>query len=331
MDLKKNGFWIACGAGALVAVLLYVSLVVMGVNAETAQKEKKLGEAVKKLKAFASIPEEKAADPVEGLPVREVVEYWVEKRKALEKEIAEIERIYREKDRPFEKIFAEQRGQVELARFGTALESEIENQLKRPYKALFQEPFEKVLPVNVPPPQREDEIPFTQKKFYIAKELLEAAREGKATRVVGVTFKEPEATDSRAQAPGAAPPPVKRIETEARLHMPATMVAKFVSKLLRADVPFEVKEMNVAPAPFSYPEHEIWKTFDPTQFGLPPQQSSQPQSWLSFPREVFIAVKDTSIAELAKKELPPAPEPPVEVRVVFDALDFDFPEREQGR
>ena len=79
-----------------------------------------------------------------------------------------------------------------------ALRGDIEEDLKKPYKHLFDDSFEKVMPVDQPLPQKEEEAPFAQKKFYIAKTLLEGAKDAGAKTVVQVTFKEAEKGDAKA-------------------------------------------------------------------------------------------------------------------------------------
>src|SRR5439155_23063353 len=118
------------------------------------------------------------------------------------------------------------RPQGDLASFVSGLRQETENQLAKPYKALFEKEseFAKTLPVCDPTPQNDADAAFAQKKFYIAKSFLEAAKAASAKAVVDVKFKEPEKQDAK-----AAPREVDSIEVDATLKMPATQVATLVS------------------------------------------------------------------------------------------------------
>lgn len=332
MDLKKHGFWVAMGALAAVAGGLFLWLVIFGVNAAISEKGRKLEATLKSLRTFASKKEDEAADPLKGIPTPEVVEYWRKKREALKAEAEKIEARYKERDRAFERIFeANAQGQVELAKFVSELRNRADRDLKEAYKTLFEENFAKVLPVVDPAPQKDEEISFAQKKYYIARDLLEAAKAGGAKTLVSVAFKEPEKPD-----PKAPPREVDAIEVEAVLKMPAPGVTKLVSQLFRAKTcTFALRELSMEAAPFSYPELEPWKVFEMPQN---PQGGTLPgQQWRSFPRDVFVGVQDT--ADPKSKNGPPemkeppvvlVKEPPVLVRVVLRALDFNFPEKQKS-
>ncbi len=336
MDLKKHGFWVALGALAAIAAGLYVFLVWLGIDARIEQRKRELDSAVKNLRKFASIPTEKVADPAEGLPVPSVVDYWQAKRAALEKEAARIEDAYRARDRAFERLFgADRSGEVGLADFVAKLRDSIEKDLEKPYASLFEEPFEKVCPVGQPVPQREEEMPFAQKKFYIAQALLKAAKEAGTKTVVGITFRDaPADADAEKEKKERAPAEVKRIEVNATLRMRAVGIATIVSHLLRSEVVFEVREIGVTGAPFSYPELEPWQIFAvagaPRPLGIAGgAQAGAAGPWMSFPGDVFIGVQDATDPR-AKNPPPEIEEPPVQVKLVLDALDFVLPEKPKG-
>jgi hypothetical protein len=319
VDLKKHGYWIAMGALAAVAGILYIVLVVSGVNAELKKKNAQLANALKDLKGFASKSDEKAADPLEGIPIPEMVKYWQDQQKALQEDVKKIEDKYRERDKNFKSY-----PHSDLATFVSTLRQNTENELAKPNKALFEQDFVKVIPITDPAPQQDAEIPFAQKKFYMGKELIEAAKAAHCKTIVEVKFKEPEKGD-----PKAGPRDLDRIEVEASLKMPATEVVKLVSHLLKSPLAtFEVRDLSIEPASFTYPDLDPWKIFEMPQ--TPQGGPISGTAWKSFPGNVFIGLQDsadpkskTRPAEIGDK----LREPAVLVHLVLHALDFNFPEK----
>jgi len=315
--LKRERFWVGLGALLLVAAVIYGVAVAGGVNAEIRDKTKKLDDAVSALRRFASIPDDDVGNPEKGLPVREVADYWSRKRQALETEARAITEKYRARDRAFEQIPGIVRGEVELTRFVAELRGEVQR-LQDEFKGLVEEgaAFDKSIPVAEPTPQKDEEIPFAQKKYLMARAVLRAAKEAGARRVVSMAFREAEKAD-----PKAPPREVERLGVEADLRMQFPGVPKLVAEILSADVTFEVRKLSVETVPVSFPELDPWKVFEGV--GASGPASGATPVMRSFPRDVFIGTSKP--ADPRTKGRPPElKEPPVKVVIALDALDFNL-------
>lgn len=320
MDLKKHGYWVAMGVLGAIAGILYIVLVVMGVSADAKKKSAQLTTTLNALAKFSKI--EVPEDPSKGMPIPAMVEYWRERKKALAEDVKKIEEKYRARNEAFRR-----KPQVALAEFTSGLRTQTDNELAKPYKALLEgADLNKIMPICDPTPQTDADAIFAQKKFYIGKALLEAAKEAKAKVLVEGKFKEPEKSGDAKTAPKG----VEAIEVEATFKMPATRVATLVSHLLRTQLAtFEVKEISMEAIPFHYPELDPWKVFEMPQ--TPQGAPIAGAQWKSFPANVFFGLQDTSDpksknrpAELVGDKLP---EPAVQVHLVLHALDFNFPEK----
>ncbi|MFC1705721.1 hypothetical protein ACFL59_02730 [Planctomycetota bacterium] len=345
MDLKKHGFWVAMGAGALVALILYYVLVVAGVNSDIRKKEIRLKKAVKELGSYVRIDEEVAGDPYEGLPIKETVQYFRMQRERLGKEREEVLRRYREKDAHLEKINPKQ--DVEEAKFYGYTRDKLD-ELSKLYKQILPEgkTFEDVVPVfGGNPLKTAKEIPFAQKKYYIGEAIAAVATAAGATRLVAVEFAAAPKELTEEQRESFL---VQRLGVTVQLLMPTPGVAgkkadaarksalqklgvdksspggvaALVSGFLKhPKLVFELAELTVAKASFAYPELAPWKVF-PERGGL-----VQAGQRLSFDKDVYVATQNTQDPE-AKEPPGDMIEPPVKVTVKLNVLDFHIPPEE---
>jgi hypothetical protein len=333
--LKKNLYWVALGVLALVAGVLYGVAVAAGKNAEIAKAQRKLDEHVKELRKFANIAEEKLANPEEGMPVGPIVKYWQERGSGLEKEVQEIQKKYRARDKDFERLFAaDAKNEVSYTDFVTALHKHLDDDLKGKYRSLIEEgsTFEKVIPLEDPKKDDDDaatraNIVRVQKQFYIVKAVAEAAKDAGARAITSMSFKEP---DRGGPVGGKdALKEVERISCEVELKMPAVELPKLVSRLLRASVVFDIREIRVEAAPFTVPEFDGFNVFGGGGAGRPGGAAAQPQGMKGFEKDVLSATADQSNPK-TKSGPPPLPEPAVGVKLVLHALDFTLAEGAEG-
>jgi hypothetical protein len=329
-QLKRNGFWVAMGVLAVAAFAVWF-FVVGGLKAETEKTERRNRRMVGKLKSYASMTEEEAADPEAGLPEKPIVEYWDKVVKMLHDERKEIERQYRKIDKQFENVFtADARGDVNRATFVTALRRATEKDIQEKYAALLPEgeEFAKVFPIADPPPQDDGEVRPAQKRFYIGKALAQAAKASQVETIEKVEFDfiasagAADDDDRRDRRPGIE---VQRLRATMSARMPISQVATLVSELLKEEIAvFTVDRLVVEKAPFGVGHLEAWNL---TKKMVPTAGVTEIKS---LGDDVYIGDCDQSKPE---SKDPPAQlsEPSVRVALEVSVLDFDIPERDDRR
>ncbi len=267
-QLKKNAFWVACGAGILVALILQVALVSFGVKDEIAKKKKDLDRTIKQLEKYARIDDKLLTDAKDGLPVDAVVAFQDKRREAIEKELKDVGAKYEKRDQKFEEYFSELRvkeGQVpDQTDFGAQYDKYY-GDLKKRHGALVDktQEFERVFPrAAVTKPE---EIPDAQKKFWMMQAVAAAASEVLAPGKAGPEpFKASPLTAidkvEFGQAKENAAPPYALLPARVEARLRLSDVAKLVSALLGGSkeevrrVPFQVRAIELKPIPFSFAE-----------------------------------------------------------------------------
>lgn len=318
MDAKRNAFWIACGAMALLAAVFWGVAVASGKNAEIARAKRDLDKRVQDLERYAKIPEAEAADPAEGLPVAPIVEYWEKRKKALDEELAEILKRYRARDKRFEEVLG---GKPIVADFVTLQRRAILD-LKEKYKAHLDDPaqVDKVFPIDEIKEGEESKIPIAQKQLECMTLLAEAAKEADpGAKLVSTEFPSVEAAKDQKE--------LQKVRCEAAVKLPFPAVPKLVSRLLKGSsnvqgVVFELAGLRAETAAFALDEYAPYGLFvrNPAQPNAP-----QGAGMKNFTEEVYVATRDETNPK-TPKDAPDLPEPPVIVRLSLAALDFELPE-----
>ena len=335
-DLKKNAYWVVMGVLVLAAAAFWTVQVAFGKNAEVAKQTRALQAKVKTLLTYAHIPDDEVADPKKGMPVPAIVQYWEDRRKALEQEKAAVEQKYRNKDQYFETLPPDvargKDGYIPLEQytnFISGFHKEID-ELKGRYKGLVQDgaTADKVFGIADPPQGQDDKILIAQKQYLIEKAIAEAAaaKDVGAKQITEFVWKEVAAPEQKPKD-GAAPEPrvVTRIGVTVTIEMPFPNVGMLIARLLRSPVIFDLRGLKVEATGFSYPELDPYKVFDSGPAIPGASAPSEKGGMRVFAKEVYVARSDLSDPK-TKNEPPVIAEPPVAVHITLDALDFDIPE-----
>jgi hypothetical protein len=331
MDAKKNAYWIAMGAlvlGALVFWVMTVSALAGGQNKRIEEATKKLNTAVGELQKFAKIPDDKVADPSEGMPVPKIVENWEKHKQDLEKDRAEIEKLYRARQAAFEMMPVGTRdpdGSIRFSDWITKFHTQV-TELKK-YGDLLEGGAapDNLFPAAKDPQEGQDfQIVIWQKHMYMVHAIADAAREAGAHAVTEITFKDIPTPDAKAEKKSM----ILRIGATATVEMKFPDVSKLASRLLRAGVLFDVRDIHVEATTFTLPKFEPFKVF-PAVAPLP-GQSAQP-GMKNFIQDVYLGTIDLANPKVKGIEPPQLEEPPVAVHVALDALDFTFPPEEKAK
>ncbi len=321
-ELKKHGYWIVMGVLALAAAIFYGVVVAGGAHAQIAKKTRDLKTQVGQLKNYASKADEDVAKPDGGLPVEEIVKYWEAKKTGLEAEVAEIVKMYRARDKEFEKMLgAKSDKEPPTVSDFTPPYREAVNGLRRKYAALAPEgaASEKAFPLDDPKDtDGPEKLTEYQKRFYMARAIAEAvaAKDIDAERIVEMQFKEVSG-ESKGKM-------VVRHPVEVEVVMPFANVPKLVSRLLRSNVTFDLREVKVDATPFTLPEYEPYGVFARVgPGGAAAARGDLPLK--GFDKDAYMGTRDQSNPK-QKGEAPELREPPVSVKISLDALDFELSE-----
>ncbi|MHC4392571.1 MAG: hypothetical protein ACYS22_14830, partial [Planctomycetota bacterium] len=195
------------------------------------------------------------------------------------------------------------------------------------------------------PPADITEIPFAQKKFYLAQALAEAALAGGAQTLVAIEFGEepPKLKDEQLQEFGAQRigatlivdmPLSGAAETKERAtarrralerlrqptSMPAGLQALISAVLKHQELVFQIGSINVRKTAFDNPEFAPWKVFPEKKQGFSGTREAK-----TFDQAVYVATRDTQDPQ-SKGEVPELTEPVTRVVLKAYVLDFHFPE-----
>lgn len=333
-EVKKHAYWIAMGVLAIAAGIFYLVAVASGANAEIAKKTRDLKKQVTELKAYANTRDEVVASPDEGLPVEGLVKYWDTRKASTEAEVSEVRKIYLARDRDFEKMFGavNDKDTPSVAQFTAPFREELKT-LKRKYAKLIGDPAnaDKAFPMDDPKDSDTPEkLRTLQKQFYIARAIAEAvfAKDVDKDRIVEMSFKEV-SSDQKGKL-------VVRVPVEVEIQMPFPNVPKLVSRILRSNVTFDIREIKVETTTFKLPEFEPYGVFVQKPGGGDRRgggASTEPPAaeLKGFDRDVYIGIKDASNPKQKGLDIPEVPEPPVSVRLIMDALDFELDAKPVGK
>lgn len=320
------------GAAVLLALGLYF-VGVGGVKDDLRRTEGVLLSKVRRLRHYQQLTEQQAADPLTGLPVQPILEYWKTRRKQIEQERKRILAEFRRIDEGFERLFAAGRNNEvrDIATFVSELKRQVEKDIQERYKELLpaEVPFEKVFPIVEPPPRGYEEIPAAQKRFYIGRALAAAAKEAGAVRIEQVSFSFGQGAPPPREEGGArreagsegAPGGVRwrALQASMTLRLPARGLPALVSAVIKERIAvMNVVKLEVTKAPFSVAHLAPWKL--PEKMGV----GAGAAEIVTFQRPVYVADSDQS--DPRAKDPPPAlDEPPVRAVLTVQVLDFELP------